>query len=72
MFLKESSNEHGVKVVVSSANLASGWDVIQISANGRDLPPTRKGEFATAEEAEKAGFERGAKFLEENPPKPRF
>ena len=72
MFMKESSNEHGVRVVVSSANLAGGWDIITVSANGREIPPTRRGEFETAEEAEKAAYERGAKFLEKNPPGPRY
>ena len=72
MFMKESSNEHGVRVVVSSANLAGGWDIIAVSANGREVPPTRRGEFETAEEAEKAAYERGAKFLEQNPPAPRY
>ncbi|WP_346399958.1 hypothetical protein [Pseudomonas syringae] len=63
MFMQESSNEHGVRVVVSNANLAEGWDIVGLDAKGMTVPPTRKGEFATAEEAEKAGYERGAKFL---------
>lgn len=65
MYMKESRNELGVRVVVSNSNLAEGWDIINLDANGIDVPPTRKGEFATAEEAEKAGFERGAAFLKE-------
>ncbi|MCQ2999771.1 hypothetical protein NLO98_08375 [Pseudomonas syringae] len=65
MFLKESSNEQGIRVVVSNANLAEGWDIVGLDAKGITVPPTRKGEFATAEEAEKAAFERGARFLTE-------
>ncbi|WAH56592.1 hypothetical protein LZ023_26800 [Pseudomonas silvicola] len=72
MFLQESSNEEGVTVVVSAANLAGGWDIINVSVQGRDLPPTRRGEFATAQEAEKAAFARGAEFLKQNPTQSKF
>jgi hypothetical protein len=72
MFMKESTDENGTRVVVSSANLAGGWDIINVSVKGRDLPPTRRGEFTTSDEAEKAAFARGAEFLKENPPTPRF
>lgn len=66
MYMKESTSERGVRVVVSNSNLASGWDVINVDVNGRQLPPTRVGEFATAEEAEKAGYERGNAYLDQS------
>jgi len=68
MFMKEATNEEGVNIVVSSSNLASGWDIVSIRVQGRSVPPTRKGEFETAEEAEKAAYERGSAFKKENFP----
>jgi len=64
MMMSKQQSRGQVTVNVQAAP-AGGWDIGQVTVCGRDVPPTRRGEFDTAEEAETAAFKRAEAFAKE-------
>lgn len=64
MVISKTSSRGAVKVHLVAAP-AGGWDIGSVSVNGRELPPTRKGEFVSDHEAEAAAYARAEAFAEE-------
>lgn len=62
MVISKSASRGSVRVELTAANLAEGWDIASVSVGGYTLPPTRKGEFSTEAEAEEAAFARAEEF----------
>ncbi|WP_330114112.1 hypothetical protein SA496_15705 [Pseudomonas sp. JS3066] len=60
-----------VTIDLTAADLASGWDIQKITVRGMPVPPTRKGEFDTEEEAEAAAVARAEAFMKQHGIKPR-
>lgn len=42
-----------------------GWDITSVKVRGSDMPISRKGEFASAIEAEEAAFKLAEEFAKE-------
>lgn len=51
-----------ITISLSSAGLSEGCDIQSITVRGRTVPPTRKGEFSSYQEAEEAGIKRAEEF----------
>lgn len=64
MVVSKSTTRGSVRVDLAAAP-AGGWDIASVSVNGRVVPPTRKGEFATDQEAEDAAFARAEEFAKQ-------
>ncbi len=64
MVVRKSTTRGSVRVDLAAAP-AGGWDIASVSVNGRVVPPTRKGEFATDQEAENAAFARAEEFAKQ-------
>jgi len=43
---------------------AGGWDIASLRVKGREVPPTRKGEFKTEQEAGAAAIAKAKAFAE--------
>jgi len=56
---------NGIEVYVSNENLASGWDIVGLRVDGYAPKPTKKGEFATQDEAKEAAFKLGEAIRKE-------
>jgi hypothetical protein len=50
--------------VYLAAGPAGGWDIQGLRVKGRQVPPTRKGEFETEKEAKEAALSRARAFTE--------
>ena len=63
--MKISSNFREGEIEVSLiAGPAGGWDIQSVSVKGRKVPPTRKGEFDSEEDAKEAALSRAKAFAE--------
>lgn|GEM_PF-3711055 len=63
MRISSQFSEGEIDVVLGAAP-AGGWDIDGLKVKGRQVPPTRKGEFETEDEAGKAAIERAKAFAE--------
>ncbi|WP_313278172.1 hypothetical protein [Stutzerimonas balearica] len=57
-------SENGVDVSLVPGP-AGGWDIASVHIHGTEVPPTRKGEFETEQEAKDAALARAAAFAKE-------
>lgn len=64
MVVSKMSSRGGVRVNLAAAP-AGGWDIVSVSVNGHEVPPTRIGEFATDQEAENAAYARAEEFAKQ-------
>ncbi len=62
--MKSSNHSLGDIDVYLSTAPAGGWDIQGLRVKGREVPPTRKGEFETEQEAKDAAFARAKAFAE--------
>lgn len=65
MKVGSTSSRGSVRVNLVSAP-AGGWDVGSVTVSGREVTPTRKGEFLNEEDAEVAAYERAEAFAKEH------
>ena len=64
MVISKSSSRGSVRVNLAAAP-AGGWDIVSVTVNGREVPPTRKGEFLSEQDAEAEAYLRAEKFAEQ-------
>lgn len=64
MVVSKSSSRGSVRVNLAAAP-AGGWDIVSVSVNGREVPPTRKGEFVSEQEAEETAYARAKEFAKQ-------
>lgn len=64
MVVSKSSSRGSVRVNLAAAP-AGGWDIVSVSVNGRDVPPTRKGEFTSEQDAEAAAYAKAEEFAKQ-------
>lgn len=64
MVISKTSSRGSVRVSLAAAP-AGGWDIVSVSVNGREAPPTRKGEFFNEQEAEDAAYARAEVFAKQ-------
>lgn len=64
MKVSSSSSRGSVRVNLVAAP-AGGWDIGSVTVNGREVTPTRKGEFESESDAEAAAYQRAEAFAKE-------
>jgi hypothetical protein len=62
--MKSSNYTEGEIDVYLATAPAGGWDIQGLRVKGREVPPTRKGEFVTEQQAKDAALERAKAYAE--------
>lgn len=61
MIISSQFTEGEIEVSLAVAP-AGGWDIARLRVKGREVPPTRKGEFETEQEAGAAAIAKAKEF----------